>query len=84
MAPRLLFVVRIAVDTQCPVCYSRDIRRSRKIGLATLLFRALLLEHFRCRQCSRHFFGPRGLIKAADRRRFVLEHLEDGVQFSDL
>jgi hypothetical protein len=76
--------MRIAVDHQCPVCHSRDIRRSRKTGPLTSLFRALLLEHFRCRRCSRHFFGPRISTKAADRRGLVLKDFEDGVQLGDL
>lgn len=65
---RLYISVKIALDHQCPVCGSRDLRQSRRTGLLTAVLRRLSIEIGRCRQCHHHFLLPRTEQKR-DRQR---------------
>jgi ribosomal protein L37AE/L43A len=56
---RLYLSVKIALENQCPVCGSRDIRPSRKTGLLTVVLHRLSLDIDRCRQCHHRFLLPR-------------------------
>jgi transposase-like protein len=43
----------------CPVCKSKDARRSRRQGTADLLFSALALYPWRCKKCEARFYARR-------------------------
>jgi DNA-directed RNA polymerase subunit RPC12/RpoP len=48
--------MRIAPDTSCPGCGSRDTRRAHRTGLLASLLKEFLVDPYRCRSCRRRFF----------------------------
>ena len=50
--------IRIAVSLACPICQSRNLRRSPRRGLGEHILGLLVLP-YRCKGCSLRFFRPK-------------------------
>jgi len=62
---RLYINMKITLESNCPRCGSRNIRRSRHDSVLVRTLRYCLLDPYRCRSCFRRFFRPRVAVAAA-------------------
>ncbi len=63
-APPLLW--RYRTERRCPQCGSHDVARSRRRSFLVepLLLFFFRLRPYRCRQCTRRYFGYAGALRA--------------------
>lgn len=62
---RLYVAMKITAERTCPICGSRNVRRSRRFSPLVALLRLLFLDSHRCRSSFRRFYklGPPHLTR---------------------